>query len=273
MSKKTRPVRPTYPPGTPCAYCANVVFPLEREHVFPESWYADHTPWTEMMLVPACPDCNRFFGQMDNDARVLVLTCEPDDPATQSIQRQVQRSLDPSLAKNSRDRRAREKRHENLHSRLTAVGEDELNRAIWAVDQTAARVEHRTPSGLLVTGRPGLRLPPELQPTVVGKWTRGAYYYVEKHPLAPFAPLAWQSPTANSDPRELIELCSRSMPLIFGRPEFRVWGTKTLGDPMNSIWMFALWDKMVFFGLTGELASENFAEAMQRTMKRSDSAP
>jgi hypothetical protein len=263
MTKKTRQVQSKYPAGTPCAYCTEVIPILEEEHVFPDSWYASGTPKPEMMLVPACRSCNGFYSQMDGDARILVLTCEPDDPLTRSVQDRVRRSFDPKHAKSGVDRRARAHRLKSLQDALCVVSEHELNRAIWSVGQTREHVTRRTPSGIYLTGRPGMRIPPSMQPTIVEKWTRGAYYYSNARPMSPYARWSWVSPTAAGDPSAIIRMCSERMELVFDRPEFRVWGVTTESDPGSSLWMFALWNKMVFFGLTGRFADEDAVRTIQ----------
>jgi len=265
MRKKARS---KYPVGTQCAYCTLTIEMLEEEHVFPDSWYAQGTPKPKMMIVPACRGCNGFYSRTDGDARIWVLTCEPDDPLTQDIQKSVQRSLDPRQARSDADRRSRSRRMKSLQDALCVVPDSELGRAFWSANQTRAQVTRQTSSGIYLTGKPAMRVPPLLHPIVLGKWIRGSYYYTNKGPLLPFAPWSWAAPTALGDPKRLMQMCAERMLPVFDRPEFRVWGVTTSSDPVSSFWMFALWDKMIFFGMTGRFAYTDAVQIIQRATQR-----
>jgi hypothetical protein len=201
---------------------------------------------------------------MDADARILVLCCEPDDPLSKSVSERVQRSLDPGQANPGVDRRARRRRREEIQAALCVVSQSELGRAIWTANMTSKYVIHQTEGGICLAGRPGMRIPPLMQPIIVEKWTRGTYYYVNDRPLTPHTRWSWSSPIAAGDPRRLVALFNEKAPVVFQRPEFTVLGVTTPTDPMSSLWMFVLWNNMVFFGLTGRFADEDVVRIVQR---------
>jgi hypothetical protein len=204
-----------------------------------------------MMPVPACERCNRFFGQADNDGRILALIHEPNDPLTETLQKRVLDSLDLSRAKSDRDRQARERLRERMTHGLIVLPEGEEARAIWAT-QPPELVDilgpDRTPRG---RGRTAFTLPEFLQPTLIGKWIRGSYYHLRDELLPPYTPWDWSVPSADGDPRELIREFAETAHSVFSRPEFKVWGLVFPSDATTSMWMFVLWDKMVFSGRTG----------------------
>jgi hypothetical protein len=86
-----------------CAYCSTVVEKVEKEHVFPESWYPDGTPRDRMVLVPACRKCNGDFGRIEERMLLPLALALPDDADTQSILARATRGLDPSAGRNVQD--------------------------------------------------------------------------------------------------------------------------------------------------------------------------
>jgi len=93
--------------------------PLTRptsDHVFPKSWYPDTTPdnlgkWR----IPSCPRCNADYGKLENYLLIRIGLClDPDDPRSLGIVEKALRAIDPTAAKNERDRIHRERKRQQI---------------------------------------------------------------------------------------------------------------------------------------------------------------
>jgi len=95
------------PPGR-YVHCLEYKDRLNWDHVFPAAWYPETTPkdlykWQ----IPSCIHCNNIYGVLEKDLMIRLGLClEPDDPC-KGIAEKALRSIDPSLAKNEKDRLAR----------------------------------------------------------------------------------------------------------------------------------------------------------------------
>ena len=84
--------------------------PRTWDHVFPESWYPDTTPSDiAKWKIPACHQCNKEYGELEQDLMIRIGLCiDPEAVESEGIVPKVLRSLNPNLAKNERDRKARQ---------------------------------------------------------------------------------------------------------------------------------------------------------------------
>jgi len=59
-----------------CIHCVRPTEAPEKDHVFPDSWCPDTTPSTvQRWTAPSCAECNRKFGQMEQDLLVRLVGC------------------------------------------------------------------------------------------------------------------------------------------------------------------------------------------------------
>lgn len=92
-----------------CIHCLHWQKELTWDHVFPKAWYPQTTPadlykWQ----VPSCRECNRTYGQLEEDLLLRLALCvDPSDPKCAGIVEKGLRALNPTYAKNEKDRRAR----------------------------------------------------------------------------------------------------------------------------------------------------------------------
>jgi hypothetical protein len=255
--KRPRPPRSKYPPGTPCAYCGEVVAVLTRDHVFAEKWYPKATREDQMLKVPACSLCNGFFGKHVEEAGTeLVLTTQPTNPFSQDAQQAFSRSIDPTAARSGdeTDRRARLAKLRRIQANLTLVMPGEKATTMWSVEHSGGPLRLQTESGLLVRGFPGMALPHRAIRTMIGKWVRACCYLESGSPLDLYVPWKPRIVSADRDPIPLVLEFSCRLPHRFEHPAFRVWGTTMPNDPRSSLWMFLVWNELAFFGMSGSLA-------------------
>lgn len=125
MAKK----RPS--PGK-CIHCLREPLPRTWDHVFPESWYPDTTGSDiEKWKIPACEPCNKEYGVREQDLMILIGLCiDPHAIESAGIVPKVLRSLNPELAKNEKDRGAREAKRTQVLKRLLK-GTDIPSNAIY----------------------------------------------------------------------------------------------------------------------------------------------
>lgn len=104
-----------FPPGR-CVHCLDEFDFLTSDHVFPDSWYPDTTPENlEKWQMPACSECNKIHGRMENDLLLRFGLCiDPADQKSLGITQKALRSVDPECAKKPKDREHRLKRRNKI---------------------------------------------------------------------------------------------------------------------------------------------------------------
>lgn len=101
-----------------CVHCLKHVEKRNWDHVFPVSWYPDTTPKNlEKWKIPSCKPCNDEYGKMEKKfGQILSLCIDPDKPESIGIYNRLRRGFDPRLAKNEKDRKARERERNRIIS-------------------------------------------------------------------------------------------------------------------------------------------------------------
>ena len=104
------------PPLGKCVHCLKDGVERTWDHVFPESWYPETTGTDiEKWKIPACQPCNKDYGVLEQDLMIRVGLCiDPTAFESAGVVPKVLRSLDPKLAKNDKDRRAREAKRDQI---------------------------------------------------------------------------------------------------------------------------------------------------------------
>lgn len=104
------------PPPGKCVHCLKETDRLNWDHVFPAGWYPESTPediykWQ----IPSCINCNNEYGVLEKDLMIRLGLClEPDDEACIGIAEKASRSIDPTKAKNKKDKAAREAKRKQI---------------------------------------------------------------------------------------------------------------------------------------------------------------
>ena len=104
------------PPPGKCVHCLKDGLERTWDHVFPESWYPKTTGANiEKWKIPACESCNKEYGVLEQDLMLRLGLCiDPNAFESTGVVPKVLRSLDPKLAKNDKDRRAREAKRDQI---------------------------------------------------------------------------------------------------------------------------------------------------------------
>lgn len=104
-----------FPPGR-CVHCLKEFDSLTSDHVFPDSWYPETTPKNlEKWQMPACIECNKRHGRMENDLLLRFGLCiDPTEHKSLGIAQKALRSVSPIHAKKDKDREHRLKRRHKV---------------------------------------------------------------------------------------------------------------------------------------------------------------
>ncbi len=96
------------PPGL-CVHCLGFFDELTWDHVFPRGWYPETTSSNlGKWKIPSCLQCNALHAESEGELLVRLGLCvDPDSPDSAGIADKALRALNPSVARDSRDARAR----------------------------------------------------------------------------------------------------------------------------------------------------------------------
>jgi hypothetical protein len=102
-----------------CPFCLNRYEKLTKEHIFPESWYPDSfSNNIEKWQVHSCKKCNDSFGKIEQDILIKVGMCS--DPTSHQAKKAM-RSIDSTIGRDIKDKRARWKKACDLLAELIPV--------------------------------------------------------------------------------------------------------------------------------------------------------
>ena len=106
-------------PGDRCVHCL-VAEATTDDHGVPLSWYPegsqDNVP---RVKAPSCEPCNKRLKKVEDEIRLpIALSMNPGDPRSLGIPESAWRSIDPSAAKNEKDRRARKALRKKMQAAL-----------------------------------------------------------------------------------------------------------------------------------------------------------
>lgn len=97
------------PAGSVCVHCAQPHDVLNWDHGVPLSWYPSGSATNEPRIkAPSCLPCNSRLSKLEQEAFLpLALSTKPADPRAAGVKAAALRAMDPSAARDERDRRAR----------------------------------------------------------------------------------------------------------------------------------------------------------------------
>lgn len=92
-----------------CTYCLKETREITDDHIFPRAWYPETTPSSiEKWVTPACRGCNNHYSAIEQKLMVRMGLClNPESPNSMGIPQRALSAINPKLAKDERDRRAR----------------------------------------------------------------------------------------------------------------------------------------------------------------------
>jgi hypothetical protein len=223
-----------------CAYCGNTDVNTEVEHVFPESWYPDGHPRTNMITVPSCMRCNRDYGRAEERLFLPFACALPANEGNASVFERAKRGADASAARDTRDASHRAARLRRFTEKSGVASPTETpNNAAWTTQGRPTGVI-RTPSGLVVRGSITMEIDQGALDALSAKFIRGIYYYLRNIPYAGNAKIAGGMFT--SDPTELLVGISKLPGCIVRREKPFQFAYMISPDETTIVAMFVLWD-------------------------------
>lgn len=251
-----------------CAYCAAAGVRVEREHVFPDSWYPDGFPQDRMITVPSCTRCNRDYGRLEERLFwPLVAGFARRDAARDTIIARALRGLDPSAGRNVRDvaHRAVRRRRMAWIQRSVPAAQDVL--AAWTPTPRDYKVV-RTEGGLLVRGARSHEVQTEDLEALACKLVKGCYRAFLDETLASDAGCVGfffdEDPTV-----EFSEVARRANLQRAGEWPFEVAFARN--NAGATVWLFALWSNYAVQGVTVP-AGDPVARTMEELVRRREAA-
>lgn len=220
-----------------CIHCGSAIRKKDKDHLFPKSWYPETTServqrWT----IPSCIPCNRAFGEIEEEMLITMgLAVEPSHYASLGINQRAINALDPSRARNDRDRAAREAMMRRVRERLV----HNVSEMSAGVIPNLARSEN-----LNTQGQNGLFIPDEYFTSLCRKFVKGITWVAHRQLINE------DEYTINSFPMKPDNLIlqqavhwtdySRAPGLIIKR-------VISEGDPTSSINVIIIWQQYLFY--------------------------
>lgn len=233
-----------------CVHCLQHFELLTSDHVLPLSWYPDTTPSDiEKWQIPACTECNRKYGQLENDLLLRFGLClEPKALKTLGIPEKALRSISPEYARNKRDREHRQKRKEKVLRELQSPTEFPKESLMpefgpyWEVEIDQQKIILVPVTELKLFGE---------------KLVRGTAYVLESryieadHKIEIFL-------SGEINPQPFIDLLSR-----FGKEDTCGPGIKARiafvpSDPQSGVFEFTIWGRLRIFATVESIILSRF---------------
>ena len=110
-----------------CVHCLNTIDEFTWDHVFPKAWYPDNMPNNiEKWKIPSCKKCNAQYGKIENNILVKLGLCIPPNEARAlGIPQKALRNIKPEYAKSEKDRKARQKKREQIISEMKELDDNQ----------------------------------------------------------------------------------------------------------------------------------------------------
>lgn len=92
-----------------CLFCLQEGVQLQKEHIFPKSWYPNGTNASQRFtLSVSCDSCNKSFGRIEDEIGKRVgLVFDPNDPVFGVLADKAYRSISPDQGRSEQDVLAR----------------------------------------------------------------------------------------------------------------------------------------------------------------------
>lgn len=231
-----------------CSDCGATGVAVTIEHVFPESWYPDEFPPSQMLTVPSCPACNHGRGQQEQSVFLPLVSTLPPDSRTASLVDRALRSADPNAGRNAEDSAYRRRTGEALLGRATIIPPgSSVPDALWMRGGPQSGQVGETADGTRVEGMVALPLPHERVARVIVKFLRGCYYAVYSEPL-PQKPEPWVVSFTDELQPQLAQFVA--LPGVVTRGSFPFSFSIVRSGGYAFAW-FALWEHLLYFASNG----------------------
>jgi hypothetical protein len=219
------------PPAGRCVHCLAFCDSLTWDHGYPASWYPEG-PSVAKPKAPSCWPCQERLEAIEVRALVpFALSLAPGDPRGAGVADAVRRSIDPSLAKTERERRAREAKRSEVISRV--VHPESSHGAFPGFGAADVGVQRgpalrQSASDVLAVGEKFVR---------VALWTRRNHQFVEPTHRV-------ETHVVHAADASGVEAIVRGGDALAIAPGAQITIRTTVDDPCTHLILFELWGRL-----------------------------
>ncbi len=220
-----------------CVHCLQHVDALTADHLFPRSWYPTTTPTTlEKLKFPACGPCNKEYGRLEEDLRLLLAACvDPKSDAAAGIWAKAYDSISPDKARSELDKIKRQNAQKRFLKRVREVDPSMARSAI-------PEIHSDRPKGGLA-----LVVPAKETHRFIEKLIRGTIYLTEGRFIEQDQEVT-VSLLRPEDGDPIVRLVEQFGELSELGPGIRIWKAVAQDAKTNSLFIFDIWDQFRFHG-------------------------
>jgi hypothetical protein len=228
-----------------CVHCLQHFDRVTDDHLFPRSWYPASTPPDlEKWKFPACLECNREYGKLEERLRLKLAAClDQKDPASAGIWQSVLDSFNPERGRSPLDQHKRKMARQRFLRSLMPVKPGMLRHAL-------PEIYPDRPIGTLalqVPGRDVYRLGEKL--------VRGTIHLTERRYIEADQEITI-SLLKREDGAEILRLVEQFGELYERGPGIRIRKAVAQDGKMNALFVFDIWGQ---FRLYGSVMDRNLA--------------
>lgn len=177
------------PPVGKCVHCLADNMRRNWDHVFPKSWYPESTPKdVEKWKIPSCMGCNNKLSKVEEDFLTVIAPCiDSEHTGARGVVKRVFDSINPDLAKNARDQKARIAKRQRLHKNIRAAQESSVGFAhdVGVYPGLGERWDRRPGEGIPIN------LPAAWITQICEKIVRGIFYVKHERFIEPPFKIVW----------------------------------------------------------------------------------
>jgi hypothetical protein len=220
-----------------CVHCLRDAEEITADHLFPRSWYPTTTPQNiEKWKFPACVSCNREYGKLEEQLRLLFAACvDPEADAAAGIWSRAFDSINPSKARNGLDAIKRKSARSRFLKRVKEADPSWVNSAI-------PEIHADRPKGNLA-----LLVPVQDTHKFIEKLVRGTIYLTEQRYIESNQEIT-VSLLRPEDSQPIVSMLEQFGEFYERGPGIRIRKAVAHDAKTNALFVFDIWDQFRFHG-------------------------
>lgn len=220
-----------------CVHCLREIEAITDDHLFPRSWYPTTTPQNlEKWKFPACGPCNREYGKLEEELRLLFAAClDPKAEAAAGIWARALDSINPAKARDPLDAMKRKNARNRFLKRVREADPS------WAHNALPEIHPDRPKGGL------ALLVPAKETHKFIEKLVRGTIYLTERRYIEQDQEVT-VSLLRPEDSQPIVTLLEQFGELHERGPGIRIRKAVAQEASTNALFVFDIWDQFRFHG-------------------------
>lgn len=220
-----------------CVHCLQEVDAITEDHLFPRSWYPTTTPQNlEKWKFPACSPCNRAYGKLEEELRLLLAACvDPRSDAAAGIWAKALDSINPDKARSPADALKRKSARRRFLRRVREADPSMTNSSLPEI------YSDRPKGGL------ALVVPAKETHRFIEKLIRGTIYLTELRYIEDGQEIT-VSLLKPEHGEPIVRLVKEFGELYDRGPGIRIRKAVAQDAKTNSLFVFDIWDQFRFHG-------------------------